>query len=83
MKLISEFKEWRKERAARIDIAKKNEAYLVNAFADKEYLEKIIKQIQRCPDVSATLFTLDGMRLELSNRSHTGDKKRTIDWDKD
>lgn len=63
----------------KVEMAKGNNAYLVNAVADVSLLEKIIKECNRDPSLKVRIFLLDGTEL----RIETTDKEqsKSINWE--
>ena len=64
----------------KVEMAKGNNAYLVNAVADVSLLEKLIKECNRDPDLKVRIFLMDGTEL----RIETTDKEqnKAIDWER-
>lgn len=64
----------------KVEIAKGNNAYLVNAVADVSLLEKLIKECNKDPDLRVRVFLVDGteLRIETSNKK----SNKTIDWER-
>lgn len=63
----------------KVEIAKGNNAYLINAVADVTLLEKIIKECNKDPSLKVRIFLLDGTEL----RIETADKpqNKSINWE--
>lgn len=64
----------------KVEIAKGNNAYLINAVADVSLLEKLIKECNRDPDLKVRVFLLDGteLRIETANKS----QNKSINWER-
>ena len=63
----------------KVEMAKGNNAYLINAVADVSLLEKIIKECNRDSDLKVRIFLMDGTEL----RIETVDKEqsKSINWE--
>lgn len=81
MSIIKEFKVWRNDRRKRLEMLKGNEAYLWNNWLDYDGLQKLFSNLPE--DRSATLFALDGTRIEISKSSYINNSSngRRINWD--
>lgn len=64
----------------KVEIAKGNNAYLINAVADVSLLEKLIKECNRDPDLKVRVFLVDGteLRIETANKS----QNKSINWER-
>lgn len=80
MNIIKEFKIWRNDRRKRLEMIKGNQAYLWNNWLDYDGLQKLFKNLPE--DRSATLYALDGTRIEISASStvKTARRSYTINW---
>lgn len=63
----------------KVEIAKGNNAYLVNAVADVSLLEKLIKECNRDPDLQVRVFLVDGTELRIATSNKTQNK--SINWE--
>ena len=63
----------------KVEIAKGNNAYLVNAVADVSLLEKLIKECNRDPDLKVRIFLVDGTELRIATSNKTQNK--SINWE--
>lgn len=63
----------------KVEIAKGNNAYLVNAVADVSLLEKLIKECNRDPDLQVRIFLVDGTELRIATSNKTQNK--SINWE--
>lgn len=63
----------------KVEIAKGNNAYLVNAVADVSLLEKLIKECNRDPDLKVRVFLIDGTELRIATSNKTQNK--SINWE--
>lgn len=63
----------------KVEIAKGNNAYLINAVADVALLEKLIKECNRDPDLKVRVFLVDGteLRIETANKA----QNKSINWE--
>lgn len=77
--MFKEFRQWRKERKARLEIAAGNKEYLINAVDNISWLKKFIEQCNANPDLIVTLWTSNGARFEIKTVSRG--EKRGIRWD--
>lgn len=77
--MFKEFRQWRKERKAKLAIAAGNKEYLINAVDDISFLKRFIEQCNANPDLIITLWTANGTRIDL--RTETKVEKRGIRWD--
>lgn len=61
------------------ELAKGNNAYLINAVADVSLLEKLIKSCNQDPTLKVRIFLIDGTEL----RIETTDKEqnKAINWE--
>lgn len=64
----------------KVETAKGNNAYLVNAVADVSLLEKLIKECNKDPTLKVRIFLMDGTELRLETVDKTQNK--SIDWEK-
>lgn len=64
----------------KVEIAKGNNAYLINAVADVSLLEKLIKECNRDPDLKVRIFLIDGteLRIETANKA----QNKSINWER-
>lgn len=64
----------------KVEMAKGNNAYLINAVADEALLEKLIKSCNQDPTLKVRIFLIDGTEL----RIETTDKEqsKSIDWER-
>lgn len=62
--MLKEFREWRNERRKKLEFAAGNKEYLLNSFADKAFLEKCLKVVER-ENVVITIWLLDGSRMDI------------------
>ena len=62
------------------EIAKGNNAYLINAVADVTLLEKLIKECNKDPDLQVRIFLVDGTELRIATSNKQSNK--TIDWER-
>lgn len=64
----------------KVEIAKGNNAYLINAVADVSLLEKLIKECNKDPDLKVRVFLVDGteLRIETANKQ----SNKSIDWER-
>lgn len=63
----------------KVEMAKGNNAYLINAVADVSLLEKLIRECNRDPDLRVKIMLIDGTELNIST---TVRKERTsVDWE--
>lgn len=80
MNIIKEFKVWRNDRRKRLEMLKGNNAYLWNNWLDYDGLQKLFSSLPE--DRSATLFALDGTRIEISAASTVKTaQRRQINWE--
>lgn len=81
MNIIKEFKIWRNERRKRLEMIKGNQAYLWNNWLDYDGLQKLFRELPE--DRSATLYALDGTRIEISKSAYTTSvaNTRQINWE--
>ena len=79
MTLIKQFKLWRNERRKRLEMIKGNEAYLWNNWLDYDGLQKLFKDLPS--DRKATLFALDGTRIEISPVIKEEHQRSRINWE--
>lgn len=77
--MFKEFRQWRKERKDRLNIAAGNKEYLINAVDDIGFLKKFIDQCNANPNLIITLWTSNGTRIELKTVNKA--EKRSIRWD--
>lgn len=63
----------------KVEIAKGNNAYLVNAVADVSLLEKLIKECNKDPDLKVRIFLVDGTELRITTSNKTQNK--SINWE--
>lgn len=63
----------------KVEIAKGNNAYLINAVADVSLLEKLIKECNRDPDLQVRIFLVDGTELRIATSNKTQNK--SINWE--
>lgn len=77
--MFKEFRQWRKERKARLEAAAGNKEYLINAVDDISWLKKFIEQCNANPDLIVTLWYPNGTHVDL--RTETKAVKRGIRWD--
>lgn len=63
----------------KVEIAKGNNAYLVNAVADVALLEKLIKECNKDPDLQVRVFLVDGTELRIATSNKTQNK--SINWE--
>ena len=63
----------------KVEMAKGNNAYLINAVADVSLLEKLIKECNRDPTLRVKIMLIDGTEL----RIETTDKEqsKSINWE--
>lgn len=63
----------------KVELAKGNNAYLINAVADVSLLEKLIKSCNQDPTLKVRIFLIDGTEL----RIETTDKEqnKAINWE--
>ena len=64
----------------KVEIAKGNNSYLINAVADVSLLEKLIKECNRDPDLKVRIFLMDGTELRIETTDKTQNK--AIDWER-
>ena len=64
----------------KVEQAKGNNAYLINAVADVSLLEKLIKECNRDPDLKVRIFLIDGTELRIETTDKTQNK--AIDWER-
>lgn len=64
----------------KVEIAKGNNAYLINAVADVTLLEKLIKECNKDPDLQVRIFLVDGTELRIATSNKQSNK--TIDWER-
>lgn len=64
----------------KVEIAKGNNAYLINAVADVALLEKLIKECNKDPDLQVRIFLVDGTELRITTSNKQSNK--TIDWER-
>ena len=64
----------------KVEVAKGNNAYLINAVADVSLLEKLIKECNRDPDLKVRVFLIDGteLRIETADKS----QNKSINWER-
>ena len=80
MNIIKEFKIWRNERRKRLEMIKGNQAYLWNNWLDYDGLQKLFNSLPE--DRNATLYALDGTRIEISAASTIKTaQRRQINWE--
>ena len=80
--MIKQFRVWLNERKKRLEMLKGNKAYLWNNWLDYDGLAKLFKELPE--DRSATLYALDGTRIEISKANNCSVyHQRKIDWDKE
>lgn len=63
----------------KVEIAKGNNAYLINAVADVSLLEKLIKECNKDPDLKVRIFLVDGTELRIQTTDKTQNK--SINWE--
>lgn len=63
----------------KVETAKGNNAYLINAVADVSLLEKLIKECNRDPDLKVRIFLVDGTELNISTTVRK--EKTSVDWE--
>ena len=63
----------------KVETAKGNNAYLINAVADVSLLEKLIKECNRDADLRVRIYLIDGteIRLETADR----EQNKSINWE--
>ena len=82
MSIFRQFKIWRNERIKRLEMIRGNQAYLFNCWLDYDGLQQLFKSLPE--DRSATLYALDGTRIEISKANNCSVyHQRNINWDKD
>lgn len=64
----------------KVEMAKGNNTYLVNAVADVSLLEKLIKECNKDPDLKVRIFLVDGTELRIATSNKQSNK--TIDWER-
>ena len=64
----------------KVEIAKGDNAYLINAVADVALLEKLIKECNKDPDLQVRIFLVDGTELRIATSNKQSNK--TIDWER-
>lgn len=64
----------------KVEIAKGNNAYLINAVADVALLEKLIKECNKDPDLQVRIFLVDGTELRIATSNKQSNK--TINWER-
>lgn len=64
----------------KVEMAKGNNAYLINAVADVSLLEKLIRECNRDPDLKVRIFLIDGteLRIETTDKS----QNKAINWER-
>lgn len=64
----------------KVEAAKGNNAYLINAVADVSLLEKLIKECNKDPDLKVRVFLIDGteLRIETTNKA----QNKSINWER-
>lgn len=63
----------------KVEIAKGNNAYLINAVADVSLLERLIKECNKDPDLQVRIFLVDGTELRIATSNKTQNK--SINWE--
>lgn len=63
----------------KVETAKGNNAYLINAVADVSLLEKLIKECNKDPDLKVRIFLVDGTELRIQTTDKTQNK--SINWE--
>lgn len=81
MTIIKEFRQWRAERKKRLQMLKGNREYLWNCFLDFDGLQELFDRLETAPDITVTLFSLDGTRIEIKHQRQPLRQKERINWD--
>lgn len=63
----------------KVEMAKGNNAYLINAVADVSLLEKLIRECNRDPDLKVRIFLIDGTELRIETTDKSNNKQ--INWE--
>lgn len=63
----------------KVEIAKGNNAYLINAVADVSLLEKLIKECNKDPTLRVKIMLIDGTELRIQTTDKTQNK--SINWE--
>lgn len=63
----------------KVEMAKGNNAYLINAVADVSLLEKLIKECNRDPTLRVKIMLIDGTELNISTAVIK--EKSGVDWE--
>ena len=63
----------------KVEMAKGNNAYLINAVADVSLLEKLIKECNRDPTLRVKIMLIDGTELNISPAVIK--EKSGVDWE--
>lgn len=64
----------------KVEMAKGNNAYLINAVADVTLLERLIKECNKDPDLQVRIFLVDGTELRIATSNKQSNK--AIDWER-
>lgn len=63
----------------KVETAKGNNAYLINAVADVSLLEKLVRKCNEDPDLRVRIILIDGTELNISTAVRK--EKTGVDWE--
>lgn len=77
--LLKKYRMFIRNLRHKVEQAKGDSAYLINAVADVSLLEKLIKECNRDPDLRVRIILIDGTELNISTAVRK--EKTSVDWE--
>lgn len=77
--LLKKYRMFIRNLRHKVEMAKGNNAYLINAVADEALLEKLIKSCNQDPTLKVRIFLIDGTELRIETTDKQNNK--SINWE--
>ena len=83
--LLKMFKQWKKrkeEKQKKLELAAKQNKYLIDCRGDIAFLQKMIELVNKDPDLTVQMVLIDGTQLNIRAPSQRASVNRESIWDR-
>lgn len=83
--LLKMFKSWKKrkeEKQKKLELAARQNKYLVDCRGDISFLQKMIELVNKDPDLTVQMVLMDGTQLNIKAPSQRASVNRESIWDR-